>query len=216
MKKALLFLAMILITGLATNSFAQKDRALKNGFSINLIVGLPAENYGLPSDAELDSDYKLGPLAGLQIGSRWYFHPGEKFGVGLMVNWFDITAALKTNKEGSYTMTRVVADATFLELGPVVTYKIAENLAVDGYYNLRPTGFATIISSKFGDESDSESYAGFAPTHAFGAAFRYNILSVGAEYVLGKVKCSNTDSEGYDPTDKFVANNIRIMIGVKF
>lgn len=216
MKKPVLLLAVILFTGIVTNSYAQKDRILGKGFSINLIAGIPSANYGWTSDADIADEYRLGPLMGLQIGSRWYFSPGDKFGAGLMVNWFDFTGAFKSTSSGSVTWNRLVADITVLELGPVVTYKIAENLGVDAYYNLRPTGLATIISSTFGDEDDSEGYAGVGPTHALGAAFRWKVLSIGAEYVIGKVKCSNVDSEASDLTEKFMVNNVRVMLGVKF
>jgi hypothetical protein len=216
MKKLMLLLAVILFTGIITDSYAQKDRILSKGFSINLIAGIPSNNYGWVVDVDLDDEYKVGPIMGLQIGSRWYFSPGERFGAGLMVNWFDFTGAFKSTSSGSVTWNRFVADITVLELGPVATFKIADNLGVDAYYNLRPTGLASIITSSFGDEDDSEGYAGIAPTHAFGAAFRWNVLSVGAEYVIGRIKCSNVDSEEYDPTEKFMVNNLRIMLGVKF
>jgi hypothetical protein len=90
-----------------------------------------------------------------------------------------------------------------------------DNLALDGYYNLRPTGLATIITSKFGDESDEEAFAGIGVSHAIGAAFRWNVLSIGAEYVLGGIKCSNMDSESFDPTEKLMVNSIRFIAGSK-
>lgn len=216
MKKTFFLFALILFTGTCSLTYAQKDRALKNGFSINLVAGLPASTYGLESDIDIPDEFKLGPIMGLQIGSRWYFSPGNKFGAGLMVNWFDFTGAFKSYSVGGYEMNRLVADITILEVGPVFTFKIIDNLAVDGYYNLRPTGLATVVTSKFGDESDEEGYAGIGVSHAIGAAFRWNVLSVGAEYVLGGIKCSNVDSESFDPTEKLMVNSIRFMLGVKF
>jgi hypothetical protein len=216
MKKTFFIIALILLTGTSAVTFAQKDRALKNGFSVNLVAGLPASTYGLESDTDIEDDFKLGPILGLQIGSRWYFGPGERFGGGLMVNWFDFTGAFKSNSTESLEWNRLVADITVLEVGPVFTFKIIDNLAVDGYYNLRPTGLVTVITSKFADESDEEGYAGIGVSHAIGAAFRWNVLSVGAEYVLGGIKCSNVDSESFDPTEKLMVNSVRFMLGVKF
>lgn len=216
MKKTFFILALFLLTGASAVIFAQKDKALKNGFSINLVAGLPASTYGLESDTDIDDEFKLGPIMGLQIGSRWYFSPGERFGAGLMVNWFDFTGAFKSNSTGSLEWNRFVADITVLEVGPVFTFKFADNLALDGYYNLRPTGLATIITSKFGDESDEETYAGIGVSHALGTAFRWNVLSVGVEYVLGGIKCSNMDSEEFDPTEKLMVNSVRFLLGVKF
>lgn len=216
MKKTFFILALILLIGTPAVTFAQKDRALKNGLSINLVAGLPASTYGLESDSNIPDELKLGPIIGLQIGSRWYFSPGERFGAGLMVNWFDLTGAYKSTTSGTVEMKRFVADITILEVGPVFTFKIIDNLAVDGYYNLRPTGLATIYSSSFGGESDEEGYAGIGVSHALGATFRWSVLSVGAEYVLGGIKCSNVDSEAFDPTEKLMVNSIRFMLGVKF
>ncbi|NMC37566.1 MAG: hypothetical protein GYA41_04500 [Bacteroidales bacterium] len=216
MKKTFILIVLILLTGTSAVTYAQKDRALKNGFSINLVAGLPACTYGLESATDIPDDLKLGPILGLQIGSRWYFSPGERFGAGLMVNWFDFTGAFKSSSSLGYELNRLVADITVLEVGPVFTFKFIDNLALDGYYNLRPTGLAALYTSSLGDESDEEGYAGIGVSHAIGAAFRWNVLSVGAEYVLGGIKCSNIDSEEFDPAEKLMVNSVRFMLGVKF
>ena len=218
MKKTLVLLAVIIFTGITATSFAQKNRTLSKGFSINLIAGIPSTNYGLPSDSNIDSEQKYGPLVGLQIGSRWYFSPGDKFGVGLMVNWFDITAAYKSTTSPLYKMDRVTVDVTLLEVGPVATFALTDDIAIDAYYNLRPTGLATVFaySSDSGDYDESDAYAGFGVSHALGTAFRWKVLSIGAEYVVGKIKCENTDTEATYEPEKFMVNNFRIMLGVKF
>jgi hypothetical protein len=218
MKKFAVLLAVIIFTGISATSFAQKNRTLSKGFSINLIAGIPSTNYGLPSDSHIDSEDKYGLLGGLQIGSRWYFSPSDKFGVGLMVNWFDITAAFKSTTNSLYTMARVTVDFSLLEVGPVATLALTDDFAVDAYYNLRPTGLATVFaySSDSGDYDESEGYAGFGISHAVGTAFRWKVLSIGAEYVVGKIKCEDTDTETTYEPEKFMLNNFRIMLGVKF
>ncbi len=216
MKKTFFLFACIFFLVTATVSYAQKDRALSNGFSIHLIGGLPAGNFGLEKDAQIDKKFKLNPLMGIQIGNRWYFTPGERFRAGLMVNWFDLTFAFKTTSTDSFDWNRYVADVAVLELGPVATFKIANNIAVDGYYNLRPTGFATMFVTNLFGEDESDTYSGGGISHAIGGAFRWHILSVGAEYVLGGIKCKNTDPEYDDDSSKLLVNSVRIMLGVKF
>ena len=212
MKKIVFFLAVVIIAGFTTNSFAQKNRTLSRGFSISLITGLPIGNYGWIRDGNID-EFKLGYIAGLQIGSRWYFSPGEKFGAGLMVNWFDITAGYKSTTNGFGTTNRAVADVSVCEFGPIATFALSDDIALDAYYNLRPTGFANIF--QFDNNTDEESYAGGGVSHAIGTAFRWNVLNVGLEFVLGSIKCSNTNPD-YNFEGKFMINNIRIMLGVKF
>jgi hypothetical protein len=46
MKKIGVLFAMILVVGMVSNSFAQKDRTLSNGFSVNAVIGFPSETYG--------------------------------------------------------------------------------------------------------------------------------------------------------------------------
>jgi hypothetical protein len=227
MKKNVILLTLILVTCQTTNLFAQKDRKLTKGFNINLVTGFPSSNYGTTrdnnSDNNFDSKDQIRSIWGLQLGNRWYFSPKEKYGFGLMVNWLDITAGVKSGTEGSYDWARSVADVSFIEIGPVGTYALTKDIALDAYYNLRPTGFASIMlltpSSGSGDD-ETFIYAGFGFTHAIGAAFRYKALNIGLEYVMGGVNSEGTysgpDGDENLDTQKNVANNFRIMIGAKF
>jgi hypothetical protein len=212
MKRIVIFLAVILFTATTATSFAQKSRTLSKGFSINFISGIPVSPYGYAIGGDVSSDY--GKLFGLQIGSRWYFSPGEKFGAGLMVNWFDITASYKSFQNSSEAV--VCADVSLFEVGPVATFALTNDIALDGYYNLRPTGYA--VGYTYDEGANLEMYAGSGISHAFGTAFRWKVLNVGLEYNFGAIKISNTDSESYDAENKykFNINNFRIMLGVKF
>jgi len=208
------------VAGLTTNLFAQKDRKLTNGFSINLNVGIPSSQYGVSSEDDIDSKYQLSSIWGLQLGNRWYFSPKENYGFGLMVNWVDITAGVKSGTEDGYDWARSVADVSFFEIGPIGTYALTKDIALDGYYNLRPTGFASIMMWSGSDEDETYTYAGFGFTHAIGAAFRYKALNIGLEYVMGSVNSDGTYSGDYSDenldSQKNIANNFRIMIGAKF
>ena len=100
MKKIGLLLAVVLLFGTASQSFARygkSDIAFKNGFSLNLVLG-GGKTYG--TDTEMDTgDIKegLGLISGLQIDNRWYFGDNGTFGGGLMVNWFDFGYASRTD-----------------------------------------------------------------------------------------------------------------------
>ena len=78
MKKSVILLSIILMSGATTNLFAQKDRKLTKGFSINLVTGIPSAQYGVSKSDNIDAEYQLGSIWGLQLGNRWYFNPTEQ------------------------------------------------------------------------------------------------------------------------------------------
>jgi hypothetical protein len=177
---------------------------------MNYTIGMPSSNYGYESDVNVPDEYKSGILLGLQIGSRWYIKPSEKLGFGIMVNWFDVSYGAKIYEY----MTRVVSDMSFLELGPIGTFALTNSVALDAYYNLRPTMFLQAVTSSSMSDYNDTSF-GFGATHALGTAFRWKVLNLGVEYVFGKVNYVSTDYD-YDYTQKLVMNNFRIKMGFKF
>jgi hypothetical protein len=222
MKTPVFILGLTFLVGCASAVSAQKDRKLTNGFSINFVAGIPSDAYGAPKGSTVSPEYQPG-IWGVQLGNRWYFNPTKQYGVGLMINWVDITtgAAVVKKEFGDYA--RAVADVTFIEVGPVGTYVLTNDIALDGYYNLRPTGFATVSIQSYSSgsrEDDTYTYAGFGFTHALGAAFRYRALNIGIEYVMGGINSDGTKSgSGSDvtlSTQKHMANSFRFMIGAKF
>ena len=209
MKKAVLLLSIILYAGIMGTTYAQTNRTLRHGFSINLIIGVPPANYGLHKDADVSDDSRIIFTSGIQIGNRWYFGSSERFKMGLMVNWFDITAGGRTNGD----LTRAVIDISIIELGPIGTVAFSDAIALDAYYNLRPTLFAHIWSYP---AEDPTGYMGPGFSHAIGTAFRWKVLSIGLEYVIGNINCEYINSD-YDYSDqKLVGSNFRLMIGAKF
>jgi hypothetical protein len=218
MKKLVILAAIILGIVLSTSTFAQKDRRLQKGFSISLVTGFPSSQYGYTKDSQLDTQNKLGGIWGLKIGNRWYFKPKENYGFGLMVNWFDFSMAIKSTTVSGNTSGIGVADFSILQLGPIGTYAVTQDIALDAYYNLRPTIFERVIVPSSGD---SYGYAGFGFSNALGGAFRYKVLNIGIEYVFGGINTTYTttgSSSGSTPSDtqKLVTNSFRILLGVKF
>ena len=221
MKKNLFFLAITIFTCVTINSFAQKNRTLSKGFSINLIAGFPSDTYGVQSDTKIDEQSKFTSIGGIKLGSRWYFSPKEKFGFGLMVNWIDFSGAYKAGTSTSDKWQRAVVDLSFLEIGPLVTFALNNNIALDAYYNLRPTAFgsAVMLSGSSGSGGDETyTYIGGGISNALGAAFRYKVLNIGFEYVFGSIKSDGIYSGPNDQTlksQKNMTNNFRILLGMK-
>lgn len=223
MKNKIILLSIVIATVLTTNVNAQKDRKSSNGFSINLVTGVPSANYGEPSYSDIADEHQLTSIWGLQLGNRWYFNPNEVYGIGLMINWLDITAGVVSGENNNYDWARSVADVSLLEIGPIGSYALTNDIALDAYYNLRPTGFASVelyTATSSNDDDVTYLYAGFGFTHALGAAFRYKALNIGLEYVIGGIDSEGTYSgPGGDEdleSQKNVVNNFRIILGVKF
>lgn len=212
MKKAITITILLCLFGMASEVIAQKNRTLSNGFSFKVELGFPSASYGW--DDKVDSDYEYETLIGFQLGNQWYFNQKEKYGIGLMVNWIDFSMTRKMTTGPYGTFARATVAFGFLEIGPVGTYVLSENMALDAYYNLRPTSMATAYANE-GD--DPVSYGGLSFTHAIGAGFRYDALFLGMEYEFGKVEISqsSTGEEFYGET-KINANNFRFLVGVKF
>ncbi|HPF01980.1 MAG TPA: hypothetical protein PLV06_07755 [Bacteroidales bacterium] len=209
MKKTVFLLSVILLAVCTVTTQAQKNRTLSHGFSVNWIIGIPPANYGLSKNANPDDDVKILFTTGIQIGNRWYFGSSERFKMGLMVNWLDITAGTRKNGD----LIRAVADVSFFEIGPIATVAFSDEIALDSYYNLRPTGFAHMWAYS-GD--DPTGYAGGGISHAIGTAFRWKVLSVGLEYQIANINCEYSETDYEYPDQKLTGSNFRLMIGAKF
>lgn len=211
MKKTITLILTLIIVGALSEVTAQKNGMLSNGFSIKAQIGFPSAAYGANTDA--DSDYKYGTAFGIQIGNQWYFNPKENYGFGLMVNWIDASAVRKRTDTPLGEFQRATADLAFLEVGPIGTYVLSEEMAIDAYYNLRPTSLATAYQL---EDEDGEAYGGFGVTNAVGADFRYKLFVLGVEYVFGKVKVTQDSENLFEDGAKIEANSFRILLGVKF
>ncbi len=212
MKKTLLLIAVAMFA-FTFNGFSQ-GRAIKNGFSVQFQMGFPSDMYGVDDRFDANSDTKAGMLLGIQIGNRWYVYNNGTIGISIMANWFDITYS---QKKFDNDFKNRVLEMAFVEVGPGFTYAINDDLALDVYYNLRPT-FMTSINVDSQDNGNLA--AGFGATHALGAALRYRAFYFGTEYVTGKTKgvYSNLGDVTGDPiTDgKLVVNHMRLLLGFKF
>ncbi len=218
MKKIALLSSLLLFATLTSNVMAQQNRTLTNGTSLNFVIGVPSSSFG--SENSVESDYQYGALLGFNVGQRWYIKPQENYGFGVMAKWLDVAGTYKSGTMLGNDWTRAAFDISFLEVGPIGTYAINCDMAIDVYYNLRPTVLVDLSNQKYSTDDVTTVYSGFGLTHAIGTAFRWRILNVGVEYVAGSVTSSgsyngsNNDLTLPDMDNK--ANSLRFLLGLKF
>lgn len=220
-KLSLVLVVAILFTSL--NSIAKKD-PISKGFNFNLYAGIPGSTYGLEKDCGAPSSFSPNAISGIQIGNRWYFAPTKKFGVGLKVNWLDLSYGASDASELEVVK---VLDMSALGLGPVGSIGIGDHMAIDAYYQLRPTLLTSRLEHS---EFIYEMYDGFGMANSIvktsfglastiGIAFRYRILNMGFEYLLGGVKSIHNSGSIHpymSESPKLQTNSLRINLGLKF
>ena len=225
MRKLFLFILFPLII-IAIGDVYGQTKSLKSGYSINLITGFPsAKNYGLKG---LDPDLRNRLFIGLEMGNRWYIKPQEKFGIGIMVDWFDITMPfLEVDPPKEFSNNQMyIFNASIFELGPIVTFAINPDLGIDAYYNLRPTymnmGIYLDEDWETGEGYDAEDQTAMGFSHTCGVALRLKSFALSFEYLLGNIKTtdgltfSNGDWDINFNSTTLSSNHFRIMLGFKF
>lgn len=199
------------------------DDPLDNGFILRAGISLPSAGYGFASDEkDLVKEFtpKLG--LGLEIGNQWYVFRtnAENMGVAINVNWFDLALATKSNSSGGVDVTTAVFTGSFIEVGPMFTYKVTDDIGVDLFYNLKPTFMVSAMTSSSNGNDFSQALSGFGFNNAVGTSFRWRALSLGFEYVFGTIKASNINSDDKSadvPNNyKMNTNAFKINIGAKF
>lgn len=192
------------------SSFAQSDKAIKNGMNLNFVLGFPSSDYAFPEGVLYGEQYPV--IFGLQVNSRWYIKPQRDWGIGVLVNFLDVNFAFKKEANDSYY--KATLQAGGLGVGPVGTYKLADDMALDLYYNLRPTGMITAIVSDNNVFTEGDDFD-IGLTHVVGVAYRYDILVVGVEFNFGKAGIWELSDGDFYPVAQKVGST-RIMLGVKF
>ena len=200
-------------------SVAQSDM-LDNGFSIKFSFGFPESTYGFDGDITELSGIDINTTYGLEIGNQWYFLNEGNFGLGLDVNWLDLQYSKTKGEIPSIgDVKRITAEGSFLEFGPVATIVLNDMIAIDGYYNLRPT----YMASYYQDENeDFVLLQDFSFAHGLGLGVRLKILYVGYEYTFGNFEGEiSADGEYEDVPDlygrqKMTGINSKLIIGLQF
>ena len=214
-------LCMMILT---VESKAQSNM-LENGFSLKFSFGFPPSQYGFDGDLPIPEELQLDNTFGLELGNQWYFYHGENFGLGLDVNWVDMVyGKAKTSDPVLGDVTRVTLEGSFLEFGPVGTFAINDIVALEGYYNLRPTYMGTYFyenSASFFDPDDYVVLRDFSFLHGLGLGVRVKFLFIGYEYTFGSLD-GKIDADGeFEEAElygeqKMGAGNSKLIIGFQF
>lgn len=179
----------------------QKNRILTSGFGMNYIYGFIPQDYGYYKGISPEFR-KVSTLVGGEFGNRWMNTLTDKIAVGGRINWLEICMykeeiVSEITYDQFFSVSETHLDVTFMEMGPVATYALGENLGVDLYYLLRPIVY---------DKS-------LRPNHSVGMAFRWNVLSLSYEYIFGKGS-DRLLSDG--ERAEVEMNHGRLMLGLKF
>lgn len=231
MKKILLLAASLFTMGAAiaggdqTGAFTgiQKGKDITQG-GFYLHLGLAA-----PSFKPVDSDVRIsmGIQPSLELGNNFMFYKTDAFGVGMNVSWltFGFGSRTKEYEEfgGEYKVSSVYL--SFLKLGPMATYALNDDMAVDAFLDFSPTVyFGTVTQPSvdvFADEDFSNGFIMSGIALSPGVKFRYKKLCVGFEAQFGKL--SYVDTDAVDDADDVESSDFkasyfspRLMLGFKF
>ena len=227
MKKALL--ALVATLGLTFNMSAQNPGE-DNGFGLKLHVAIPGSEYGNEGKTSnslytTEREYS-GLLFGIDLDNRWYVWHNDMFGVAVNAHWMDFsfgageietTAKSKASLGSLSVKSSSSVDVTNMEVGllgvgPMFTFYLGHDMAVDGYYNIVPTAMCMFEENQKDDEDDYF-FWGAGLTHNVGAAFRWKFLQTGLEYRLGNMDLEEDDEDiEYEAS----ANSLRVFFGFKF
>lgn len=203
----------------------KKDKAIKGGISLTTSVGINNSNVGLQLPAY---DWDKYSYVGFQCGFRSYIKPKTKWAIGVKASILDISYTESTTLDETSdeyfdeydifdeeVRSKKFISVGFLSFGPVGTYALAPNVAVDCYYNLRPTYVRTEVAI-----NDIGTQPGFGISHLCGAAVRIGVFNIGYEYIFGSIKpLSDNIADAVGETQgigNMKTDYMRIVIGCKF
>ncbi|MEO9850196.1 MAG: hypothetical protein ABJH72_19225 [Reichenbachiella sp.] len=194
--------SLIFLLTLSHTGLSQEVDMLKNGFSLKLHMS----SYGKESGD--DTGF------GLEFGNQWYISRFQenKIGVAILVNWLDFSIASRTEEFFGNETKYVLFNGSIIELGPLITYKINENMALDTYFQGRPTVYYIGIDTDSGFDENEDDPGGTGLTYALGFSYRYKVFYAGLEFGFGKVKEELFDSSAAS----YKVDNTRFSIGFKF
>ena len=186
MKK--LFLAIVLLALVTVNAQEKSESKLtKNGVYIESILGVASTDFN-STHAGL----------GLKLGNVWYFGNSDFWKPGFKTVWFRGTG---------YFGDSVILQGSVLNVGFANVIQFKENLGIEANLNF---GYNVIFQSEIFEENNtlSEDFFGGGIMINPELKFRYNILSVGLDFVFSRVN----DFDGYND-DYIQSNNGIISLG---
>lgn len=213
------FIVLGLVLSFTLQSNAQSEM-LENGLSIKFSFGFPSSEYGLSGDIPLPEELRIKKTYGLELGSQWYLLKREQFGLGLDVNWFDaVYGRAKMDNIFVGTVNFMTLEVSFLEFGPVATFALSDKIAVEGYYNLRPTYF---VGYYYENSDDYVLVTDFSFMHGLGFGVRLKFIYIGYEYTFGSADGEVNGGGEFDDVgdlyfnQKMDGTNSKLIIGFQF
>lgn len=229
MKKVFITLAAFM--GLTLAATAQNP-GQDNGLGLKISIGSVASDYGCPEGKTVttlgiktSTEYEVsGALFGFALDNRWYVWHNDRHGIAVNAHWLDLTVIdgdIETTVKTPLSKTTFEQDAVagelgFLGVGPMYTFYLGNQMALDGYYNLVPTAQYISIDNDSDDGDETTEYIGFGFTHNIGAAFRWRFLQAGFEFRIGEIELENTDDDVKDDDYDAGASSFKAFVGFKF
>lgn len=214
--------------------FAQNDTrnwAIKKGVDFTTGVGFNYKEIGLdyPGYSWDQTGY-----FNFRFGSRWYIKPQEKWALGIKCSWIDFSylEVITYNPDQEENLYEVsgedvennkLAILSIFSVGPIGTYAIRKNLAVDVYYQIQPS-YAQGTPSL----GDVDKEPGFGFSNLFGGSFRIGVFNIGVERVWGKIGTlsdkigdavsgiDENEGDDFPKSGDLNLNHLRLVVGCKF
>jgi len=209
----------LLLLSMTFESRAQSEM-LENGFSLKFSFGFPPSQYGFDGDLPLPEELQLETTFGLEIGNQWYFLEKDRFGLGLDINWFDVTyGKAKMDNILLGSADRITLEGSFIEFGPIATFAINDLFAIEGYYNLRPTYMVTYY---YENSDDYVLVRNFNFLNGLGIGAKLKFFYLGYEYTFGNINGDVSGGGEYEDVgllydkQKMDGSNSKLIIGFKF
>jgi len=196
----------------------EESEVTGGGLFINFGLFFPPDNYLNPYYESGDLTYGLG--FNLEFGNYFRFAKiaDGKFGIGLRATWMSFGYTKVVDDKDIYR----ALEMSFLRVGPQFGIALNEKMGLDIFYQLGfnlTQQFASIDSpGQSKTIGASSSFTGIS--HEIGAAFHFQVYSIGFGYRFGKLTnfLNYYDGKEYDAdTDKkYGVGSLRITLGFKF
>jgi hypothetical protein len=214
MKKIFTFLAICMFIGANAQEEAVASNQIKNGFYIESLVGTATADY---------TDGSTG--LGLKLGSVWYFGEDDFWRPGLKTVWFRGATYFG---EDEFILQASVANIGFANI-----FEFKHNIGLEANINF---GYHLVYidnDTRYDNYNSrnpyNEEFTGGGILINPEIKFRYNVLSIGLDFVFSKVKEYNSDNDGYYDynLDTYISSNnflkrktafsaINLTFGAKF
>lgn len=196
-----LFTALLLLVVFIASAQEQVPDAKK--FYIKGGYSLHGKNYYGLNDSKDPKTYDnwwkdLNMKGGnLELGSLFNIDQiklGDKFAVGIDVNYLTTNFMLRTNNNSSKSDEKNYEFSVGSAVGPVVTFNASKSIAFDLYFKVNPIW---ITGSIYTEENFTEGYLGFeGMKYKMGLNVRLDFFVISAEFNPGSVIMQDYDFTG--------------------